>query len=251
MVSIIIPAYNAECYIKQCFESIIKQTYKNFEIIVVDDCSKDNTFKILQAYSDKYEFIKVYKNDVNMGVSKTRNFALSQATGDYIAFLDIDDMWENTKLEEQILLIENNPDIKFTYTGSAFINENGEKMNYVMSVPEKVSYKQLLKQNVISCSSVLIKKDLISGIKMKYDYTHEDFVMWLEVLQKEKYAYGINKPLLIYRISSNSKSSNKLKAAKMMFNSYKCAGLNIFQIIYYMMFYAYRSIKKYKNIWRG
>jgi len=248
LVSIIIPAYNAEKYIKGTLDSVLAQTYTNFEAIVVNDCSKDNTEKIIDEYVAKDSRIKKYNNPKNSGVSYTRNFAISVANGEWIAFVDSDDMWEPTKLEKQINFANTTEGADFIYTGSSFIDEDGNPYNHVMNVPEKVTYKELLKQNIISCSSVLIKKECLEGVKMPSDKMHEDFATWLTILKNKDCAYGINEPLLIYRISRNSKSGNKKKAAKMTYEVYKYAGLNIFQRAYYMFNYVYRSLKKYNNI---
>ena len=175
-------------------------------------------------------------------------FAIKKAKGKYIAFLDSDDMWEKDKLEKQMKLIDENPEIKFTFTGSGFVDNDGNPLDYVLSVPQKMSFKNLLKQNLVSCSSVVIEKEALEGIKMPDDSMHEDFATWLEVLRKQKYAYGIDEPLLVYRLSDNSKSSNKFKAARTTWKVYRHVGLNMLQSVYYMGFYALRSLKKYGSI---
>lgn len=247
LISVVIPAFNAEKYIKDTLESVINQTYKNIEVIVVNDCSKDDTEKILEEYSSKDVRIRKYLNEKNSGVSFTRNFGISVAKGDWIAFVDSDDIWEKDKLEKQIKYAIKN-DAGLVFTGSKFIDEEGKKYNHILEVPEKVTYKELLKQNIISCSSVLVKKKYFETIKMPSDKMHEDFATWLEILKIEENAYGINEPLLIYRISRNSKSGNKKKAAKMTYEVYKYVGLNLMQRIYYMGIYIYRSLKKYSKI---
>ena len=244
------PAYNAERYICQAIDSVLSQTYKNFELIIVNDCSTDNTQKIIEKMRNKDNRIKIYKNEKNCGVSFTRNFAVSKAKGEWVAFLDSDDMWTQNKLEEQMKFIDEQPDEPIiVYTASSFINENDEKYKYQSNVPYKVDYKNLLKQNVISCSSVLIQKKCFNEISWENDRVHEDFLLWLKVLKKyDIYAYGINKPLLIYRISNNSRSGNKIKATRMTYNVYKCMELKYLERLYYMSNYIIKSLKKYKNI---
>lgn len=250
-VSIIIPVYNGEKYIKDTLNSILGQTYKNFEVIVIDDYSSDNTFSILNEYANKDNRIKIFKNDQNMGVSKTRNKAVELAKYNWIAFLDADDLWEKDKLEKQINLLINNQDSKLFYTGSKFIDDDGKLYDFELSIPEKIEYKKLLKQNLISCSSVLVLKDLFLKYKMQSDKMHEDFALWLQILKNDiKYAKGIDEPLLIYRIARNSKSSNKFKSAMMNYRVYKFVGLNFFQRIYYMLIYTLKGLKKYKSIKR-
>ena len=231
---------------------MLEQTYKNFELIMVVDCPKDNTLKIIDEFCQKDDRIKKYCNEKNSGVSYSRNFGVSVAKGEWIAFLDHDDIWEKDKLQEQInLLIEKNKEPILIYTGSAFIDEENVVYDTIFEVPEKVGYKELLKQNVISCSSVLVKKEVLNSIKMEKDEVHEDFLLWLRILKKYNMcAYGINKPLLIYRLSRNSKSGNKLKSAQMTYSVYKHIGLNFFERIYYMFQYTIRSLIKYRKLKR-
>lgn len=247
-VSIVMPAYNAEKYIGEAIESVLNQTYSNYELIIVDDASKDQTANIVKKLVVKTDNIRFYQNEKNKGVSYTRNFAISKAYGDWIAFLDSDDKWHKEKLEKQIRFLHKEINAKLVFTGSAFINEKNKKYDYVLTVPEKIVFKELLKQNVISCSSVLVNKECFQKIKMMNDSMHEDFAVWLQILNEIQYAYGINEPLLLYRLSKKSKSSNKCKAAIMTYRVYSYIGLNIYQKLYYMCFYSIRSLKKYKKI---
>lgn len=250
LISVIMPAYNAEKYIAKSIESVINQSYRNLELIIVNDCSVDKTEEIIDSYCNLDKRIKKYVNKKNSGVSYSRNFGVKNAKGDWIAFLDSDDIWQENKLQKQINLLQQKESQPILiYTGSSFIDENDEPYEYIMNVPKSVQYKELLKQNVISCSSVLVKKEIIKSIKMEKDNLHEDFLVWLKILKNyNTCAYGINEPLLIYRISKKSKSGNKLKAAKMTYLVYKCMKINFFKRIYYMCCYTVRSIKKYKNI---
>lgn len=253
LISVIMPAYNAEKYIEESIKSVINQTYTNIELIIVNDCSKDKTQEIIDKWSKEDSRIKKYINEKNSGVAYTRNYGIQKSTGEWIAFLDSDDLWTKDKLQKQIeLIVNNNMEPAIIYTASQFIDENGEKYNYIMNVPKNIEYKELLKQNVISCSSVLVKKEIIENTKMENDKAHEDFITWLKILKDYNIcAYGIDEPLLIYRISRNSKSGNKFKAAKMTYMVYKHVGLNFFARIYYMCFYTIKSLKKYKKIYNN
>lgn len=247
LVSVIMPTYNAERFITDSIKSVIKQSYQSWELIVVDDCSTDGTARIVESFSDVR--IHYFRCDKNLGVAQARNFGIGRANGEWIAFLDSDDIWEPTKLEKQISLIENNNSAKLVFTASAFINENGDRLDYILPAPEKVTAKDLLKQNVLSCSSVLIEKEYILKNPFPSGETiHEDYVAWLKILNEINAAYGINEPLLIYRVSSDSKSGNKLKAAKMQWNAYKEYGLNYNERIYYILCYATNGIKKYRKL---
>ena len=249
LVSIVIPVYNAKKYLKESIDSVINQTYKKWELILINDASTDNSKNIINNYLSNKK-IKLINLEKNSGVSIARNTGVLNSKGKYIAFLDSDDIWDPKKLQKQMELIKNK-DANFTYTGVTYINEDGKNNSFIFEVPEKTCYKKLLKQNIIACSSVLIKKDFLLENKMPGDYMHEDYATWLSILKKEKNAYGINEPLLIYRISSNSKSGNKFRAFKMNWNTYRYLKLNVFQSIYYMSYYVIRNLKKYHRIKKG
>lgn len=248
LVSVIMPAYNCEKYIADAIESVLDQTYLNFELIVIDDDSKDRTFEIIKKYSNKDPRVKVFKNKKNSGVSATRNRGISLAEGQWIAFLDSDDMWEPSKLEKQLEVAEE-ISAEFLFTGSSYINEEGEPFKGIFEIPERVSYKELRNQNVISCSSVLIKKKFFDNIKMEKDEIHEDYAAWLRILKLGVTAYGINEPLLIYRISRNSKSGNKLKSVKMTYKVFRFVGINPIGSAYFMMRHVLASVRKYRRIY--
>ncbi|WP_079514395.1 glycosyltransferase family 2 protein [Rossellomorea marisflavi] len=249
LISIIMPAYNSEKYILDSINSIIEQTYESWELIIVDDCSKDSTLSIINKYSEKYNQIHVYVNSNNEGVSASRNKGISNANGDWIAFLDSDDLWEKTKLQKQVkYAIDNEQD--FIFTGASYINESGHPYDGIFEVPEIITYELLKLQNVISCSSVLIKKEYFNEIKMERDDIHEDYAVWLKILKKGTKAFGINEPLLIYRISSSSKSGNKIKTIKMTYKVFRFIGINPVGSLYYMVRHVLGALKKYKKILR-
>lgn len=247
-VSVIMPVYNAERFLRQAVESVLSQSYADFELILVDDCSTDSSYDILCEYENKDKRVRVFKNEQNKGVSFTRNFAVSKASGEYIALIDSDDMWRKDKLAKQMSLVEKYPDTDLCYTASSFVDTDSVQSDFVFSVPERVSYKELLKQNIASCSSVLVKKEWLLKYPMAHDDMHEDFVVWLSVLKDGGIARGINEPLLIYRVAANSKSGNKFKSMGMTYRVYRYMGLNIFESCYYMCFYILLSIKKHGSI---
>ncbi|WP_346937783.1 glycosyltransferase family 2 protein [uncultured Clostridium sp.] len=247
LISIIMPAYNCEKYIEDAINSVIAQTYNSWEIIVIDDGSRDNTISIIEDLSNKDYRIRFYKNEKNLGVSETRNKGISFAKGEWIAFLDSDDMWEDSKLEKQILL-SNKVGAEFVFTGSSFINESGANYKGILKVPEKVNYKELRTHNIISCSSVLVKKKFFKDIRMEKDDMHEDYAVWLRVLRTGVCAYAINEPLLVYRISPNSKSGKKIKTIKMTYKVFRFIGMNPASSTYFMCRHIMGSIKKYKNL---
>lgn len=247
LVSVIMPAYNCEKYVEEAINSVIKQTYEKWELLVIDDGSKDNTVKIVEELSKKESRIHIIKNENNQGVSATRNRGISKASGDWIAFLDSDDMWDKTKLEKQMEYAKK-ISAEFLFTGSSYINEEGEYYKGIFEVPDIVTYKELRNHNIISCSSVLIKKRLFDKIRMEKDEMHEDYAVWLRVLKTGISAYGINEPLLIYRISRNSKSGNKMKTIKMTYKVFRFIGINPVGSTYFMIRHVMGSVKKYRKI---
>ena len=247
-VSVIMPVYNAQRFLKEAIDSVLSQSFSDFELIVVDDCSTDGSYEILLGYRENDGRVRVYKNEENRGVSYTRNFGVSKAENDYIAFIDSDDMWEKDKLFKQIELINQHEEVDICYTGSAFVDTDSKRSNYIFKVPTQVSYKELLKQNVISCSSALVKKKWLIKYPMAHDSMHEDFAVWLSVLKDGGVARGVDEPLLVYRVDRNSKSGNKFKSMKMTYRVYKYMGLNVFERFYYLVFYVLSGIKKHGSI---
>lgn len=246
-VSIIMAAYNAEKTIRQAIESVLTQTYSDFELLVVNDCSKDQTQAIIEEYSRRDPRVRMMINPHNMGVSHTRLNGLNAATGEWIAVLDSDDAWMPDKLEKQMALQKRNGAV-LLFTGSQFIDSDGNKIDWVLNVPEKVNYRTLLKQNILSNSSSLCRKDLYKKYYAIGDGMHEDFALWLNILKNGEVAYGVNEPLLIYRVSSKSKSGNKIKAAKMNWNTYRAVGLNWIESLYYELWYVVRGLLKYRHL---
>lgn len=248
-ISIIMPAYNAEKTIGTAIKSVIRQTFKDWELLVINDQSTDKTKQEILFWAEQDERIFYIENSYNMGVAQTRNRGIAQAKGKWIAFLDSDDLWEPDKLTEQIKWIKKYK-AKLVFTGSAFIDKSGRKLDYFLEVPEKVSFRKLLKQNIISCSSVLIEKKLLLKYPMAERGMHEDYAVWLSILKNERIiAYGINRPLLIYRISTTSKSGNKKKAALMHWRVYRYLELPLIPSAYYFLWYVIKNFKKYGAIW--
>lgn len=243
-ISIIIPAYNADKYIAKTLDSALSQTYKNYEIIVVDDNSTDKTYQILNEYSKKHDCLKIFKNEQNQRVAKTRNIAIEKAQGQLIAFLDADDIWMPNKLEKQIEFMNHN-NSKFCFSSIEFVDDRGEKINKTFHVPFKVNRKQLFKQNVITTSSVLVDAELIKKYPMHNDELHEDYICWLEILKDMDFAYGQDEVLVQYRLTDNSKSRNKFKSMRMTYKTYRFVGENWFKAHCHLVSYIFRSIKKY------
>lgn len=251
MVSIVMPAYNSGKTIRDSVNSIFAQTYPDWELIVIDDGSIDDTSVILEEFAHSDSRVRFLQNAKNMGVSYTRNRAVTLAKGEWIAFLDSDDLWDPWKLEKQMALAENHSDMIVCYTASAFMDDKGNQYNYVMPAVERLTYKNLLRKNLMSCSSVMIKASVMKNIRMPNDKMHEDYFVWLTVLRESKVAYGINEPLLIYRLSTNSKSSKRFKSARMLFNSYKAVGYSFIASCVLTLQYTFHSVIKRYRIYKS
>ena len=247
LVSVIMAAYNAEKTIEQSINSVLNQTYPAVELLVVDDYSQDRTVKLVENIMARDNRVRLIYNKENSGVSYTRKHGLEEAKGAWIAILDSDDIWAPEKLEKQIILQKKmNADLLFT--GSAFMDSDGQPIDWYLHAPSEVTYRHLLKQNVLSNSSSLVRKELYEKHYAVGDGMHEDFAVWLGILKEGKKAYGVDEQLLTYRIAKSSKSGNKIKAAKMNWNTYRYIGLNPLSAFYYECWYVVKGLMKYKNL---
>lgn len=242
LISIIIPVYNASATIDKTIESALCQSYHNIEVILIDDCSTDNSFDIIKNNSSKDKRIKVYRNEVNAGVSKARNLGIKLSKGEFIAFLDSDDIWKKDKLEKQIRYIkEKNADI--CYTSYEITNSSDSDLG-IYRVPSNINYKGLLKENIICCSSVLIKSKILKENQFNSKFFHEDFVLWLKLLKIGFKAIGLQESLVIYK--KGGRSANKIKASKNRWIIYReSEKLTLFLSIYYFVCYIINGVKKY------
>ena len=247
LVSVIMAAYNAEKTIEQSINSVLNQTYPAVELLVVDDYSQDRTVKLVENIMARDNRVRLIYNKENSGVSYTRKHGLEEAKGAWIAILDSDDIWAPEKLEKQIILQKKmNADLLFT--GSAFMDSDGQPIDWYLHAPSEVTYRHLLKQNVLSNSSSLVRKELYEKYYAVGDGMHEDFAVWLGILKEGKKADGVDEPLLTDRIAKSSKSGNKIKAAKMNWTTYRYIGLNPLSAFYYECWYVVKGLMKYKNL---
>lgn len=244
LVSIITPVYNAEMFLSDTIKSVQNQTYKNWEILLIDDCSKDNSAQIIkefQKYDNRIKYIKLKKNS---GASVSRNEGIRNAKGRFIAFVDSDDVWKPEKLEIQIkyMLKEN---LGFTFTSYRYMKENGELTNKIAKAPSKINYNGLLKNTIIGCSTVVIDREIVDYFEMPLVRRGQDTATWLQILRKEKYAYGIEQDLVNYRLVGESLSSNKIIALKRTWNTYRnVEKLGLLKSSYVFCFYVFNAIKK-------
>ena len=217
LVSIITPVYNAEKFISKTIQSVINQTYKNWELILIDDCAKDDSANIIAGFTANDNRIKYYKLGQNSGAAVARNTGIQKALGRYLAFLDSDDLWLADKLEKQMdMMIKGS--YSFVFSAIKIIDENGAIIKDVISVPQRVSYNMLLKRTVIATSSVLLDRCKIGNFTMPLRRSGQDYATWLMILRKISYAIGINDGLVLYRKSTTSLSSNKFKSIKQVYS---------------------------------
>lgn len=247
LVSIITPMYNSENFITEMIESVIKQSYENWELLIVDDCSKDNSCKIVQDLSAIDGRIKLIKHINNKGPAEARNTAIRESKGQFIAFLDSDDIWMEDKLSLQLDAMKKaNAPISCT-AYDLFSHDLSTKYG-TFEVPDHINYKSLLKMNYFSCDTVIIDKTKIQNITMVTNEKHEDYVTWLKIMKEAKTAIGVNKPLAIYRLSAKSRSSNKLDGIiKRFFIYYQIEHLGLFKSLWYSFFYIIKGIIKYRK----
>lgn len=240
LVSIITPVYNSENYISDTIKSVLKQTYENWEMLIVDDCSTDNTAKVINQFDDHR--IKYLKLNKNSGAAVARNLALEKANGRYIAFLDADDIWKPEKIEKQLEFMIINR-FGFTYTGYEIL---GEKKNKVIKVPPKLSYGKYMINTIIGTLTVMLDRDIVGEVRLVDVKKDHDSMTWAKLLREGNTAYGLNEPLAIYRKVSGSISNNKLRAAKNHWNNCRrVEKLSFPKCLYYFIFYSINAIKKH------
>lgn len=244
LVSIITPVYNAEDYIETTIHSVMNQTYKNWEMILINDCSTDNSESIILDLVKKDQRLRYLKLEKNSGVAIARNKGIEISKGKYIAFLDADDIWLPNKLSTQIGFMKKH-DVSFSFTNYELIDTYGKKLNKIINVPKEINYKKLLKGNVIGCSTVIYDKDKIGIINMP-SVKHEDYATWLAILKKGHKAYGVNEILSYYRKTTTSLTGKKLKSAIWTWNIYrKSEKLSLAKSAYYFANYTVKGIIKH------
>lgn len=243
LVSVITPAFNAERFIHETIESVLAQTYNNWEMIIVDDCSTDNTKQIVQSYAAKDNRIKLFTLDKNSGSGVARNKAMDESKGRFIAFLDSDDMWLPEKLERQISFMLANG-IAFSFTKYVRMQEDGTITNAITEAPATVEYDTLMKHCVIGCLTVVLDRSKIGEQRMLEIRTRQDYAFWLSLTRQGFNAYGLPEVLAKYRLVENSISSNKLKAARQNWRLYyEIEDQPLWKSLWYFANYAFTSVK--------
>ena len=245
LVSVIIPSYKLEKFISKTIESVINQTYSNWEMIIVDDCSPDKSNEIIEKYMQKDNRIKLIKLNKNNGSAVARNTAIKEARGRYIAFLDADDLWLPKKLEKQIEFMKKN-DLSFTYSSYYLIDEEENPLGVYNTIPE-ITYESMLKTCSVGCLTAIYDSQKLGKMYMPNILKRQDYGLWLKILKRIGKTKGMLEPLAVYRIRKNSVSSNKLKAAFYQWRVYRdIEKLNFFKSAYYFIHYTWNGIRKYR-----
>ncbi len=244
LVSIVTPVYNAGGVIERTIQSVLNQSYNNWEWILVDDCSKDNSVEIVKKQAEIESRIKYYRLEQNSGAAVARNKGIEMAEGRYLAFLDADDFWMEDKLQREMDLMKT-MDCGFVYAATQMIDENDKKLGEYTPVPEWTDYKHLLRRTVIATSTVLLDMGKIGDFSMPLRRSGQDYATWLMLLRRVNNAYGINEPLVLYRISPKSLSSNKLKSIKQVYDiQTKDESLNAFYAVFNTLCFCLYAFKK-------
>ena len=245
LVSIIMPCYNAERYVAQSIESVLAQTYYNWELLITDDGSTDKSVEIISKYCTKDDRITVLVPDEHQGIARTRNMSISHAKGKFVAFLDSDDIWYPEKLEKQVgFMLEN--DLAFTYSSYEVIDAQGNSKNRIVKDAGVMSYKKYLRNTIICCGTVVIDREKTGHFATPIIKTSEDMSLWLSVMKRGFDAYPVPGPLHKYRITPGSASSNKIKAACDVWRVYrKIEKLSLPKSVVNFVCYTFNAVKKH------
>ncbi len=244
-VSVIMPAYNAAAYIEQAIRSVMEQTYTNWQLLVIDDCSTDDTYAIAQRLAAEDDRIRPLRNEHNSGVAVTRNRGLELSVGAYVAFLDSDDVWHPDKLAAQIQMAEREQ-AGLVYTSYAIVDADGQPCKQPYTVPERITFTDLLKENVIGCSTVLLSAAVAETYRFVTGFFHEDYCLWLDILRDGHTAVGCTDILTDWRLIMNSRSFNKKKASRNRWRIYRQhLRFSVCKSLRYFSSYAWRGIAKY------
>lgn len=248
LVSIITASFNSAEFIGQTIDSILAQTFADWELLITDDCSTDDTVEIIRNYAARDRRIKWFRLETNSGAGAARNHSIREARGRYIAFCDSDDQWKPNKLEEQLFFMRSNG-YAFTYTSYDVVDENDNAVGYVKCRPV-FTYRTLLQDNGIGCLTSIYDCDVVGKMYMPTIRKRQDWGLWLNIIKKTKHAYGLPRSLSIYRDRKGSISSNKWALCKHNYTLYRevenfsgVASLCLL-LFYFLPYYAYKKIKQ-------
>lgn len=244
LVSIITPSYNAARFIDQTVDSVLQQTYPDWELLIVDDCSRDHTREILARLAGRDARIRPVFQEKNGGPAAARNAGLSRAQGRYIAFLDADDLWLPRKLERQLAFMQAQ-DAALSYTGYRRIREDGSGPGRLIQVPPGMNYRQLLKNTAIATSTVIVDRSKSGPFEMVQTY-YDDYALWLMLLKRKITACGLQEDLMRYRVVRKSVSRHKINSARWVWRTYRqIEHLSLPDAAWCFMNYVWNAYSKY------
>lgn len=220
LVSIIIPTYNTEKFIRDTLQSVQNQTYQNWEMILVDDASTDKTVSVIEEFAKNDDRIKLFKLEKNSGNGFARNIAVEKASGKYIAYLDADDLWFPEKLEKQIEFLKAN-NLPFTFSFYDCIDEEGNLLKRRVEAPINLTYSKLFFCNYVGNLTAIYDADYFGKIILEATQKRQDWRLWLTILKQIQVTKPVPEPLAFYRIRKNSISSSKFKLIKHNFGVYR------------------------------
>ncbi|WP_149273783.1 glycosyltransferase family 2 protein [Pareuzebyella sediminis] len=244
LVSIVTPVHNSERYVESCIQSVQAQTYPNWEHILVDDCSTDRSAEIIKAHAENETRVKYIGLEVNSGAGVARNTAIRAASGNYIAFLDSDDLWHPTKLERQLAFMTAN-NHHFTFTAYDKIDENGNPLQKKVTIKPRVTHHTALYKNPIGCLTVIYDVGFFGKQYMPKIRKRQDYALWLKLLKKTD-AFGLDEVLSSYRTGNTSISSNKMDLIKYEWKIYREEeGLSFGKSLFYLLSAIILKMKSY------
>jgi teichuronic acid biosynthesis glycosyltransferase TuaG len=247
LISIITPAYNAARFIDETVNSVIAQTYQNWEMLIVDDCSKDDTREKLQALAARDSRVRPIFQERNGGPARARNAALRAAKSPLVAYLDSDDVWLPQKLERQLDFMRRE-NSSFSYTGFRRMSLDGQQVGAFKPLTPRLRYSDLLKNTAIMTSTVIIDRAVTGDFEMPVTY-YDDFATWLLILKRGHIAHGLGEDLVRYRIVGASVSRNKFKSARMVWRAYRdIERLPLPTAAWCFTHYAWRAFRKYRSL---
>jgi teichuronic acid biosynthesis glycosyltransferase TuaG len=247
-VSVVIPAYECAGFIESTVQSVLGQVYQPFEVLVVVDPSLDGTEKAVARLAENNPQVTPVYNKKALGLAGSRNLGILLAKGEYIAFLDADDLWLPEKLGRQMEIMRKNGDYALCCTSYVFMSPSGQPIARSYHVDGPIGFRDMLRENKIGTSTCLLKSEVAKMYQMDDSYFHEDYVYWLSIMRDGHLAYGIDEPLMRYRILPKSRSRNKILTARhrwMVYRRFMC--MNLFESLYYWAWYAVRALRKYSR----
>lgn len=247
LISVIVPVYNVENYIEETIACVEAQTYSDWELLLVEDCSTDRSLEVIRRSMEKLGDVRIrlFRQSANMGAARARNFGLREARGRYIAYLDGDDLWVPEKLERELLFLKEK-NAAFLFSGYEFADERGRGTGKVVHVPGTLSYRQALSNTTIFTSTVMFDTEKISRDLLEMPAVKsEDTALWFRVLRNGYTAYGLDENLVKYRRAGKSLSSNKLEALRRIWNLYRRQeGLSLWASACHFCLWAVRAVKR-------